>query len=108
VSVDKTCISAITRSDYFSYWKTINPNIEHVSCVNIAIGELLKTPTYFARLYFTAAFELHTINLLGNPHLKLPKSTLSELTKKLSVLQKNLAWFEQFTAALNMLSKQHG
>jgi hypothetical protein len=85
VSIKKTSISSIRNTEEYAQWKLVNPDIDHDSCFAIAIAQIIKSPTYFARLFFTAKFELPQIDLSGNNKPKLPASSLQELTSRIAV-----------------------
>jgi hypothetical protein len=107
VSIDKKSISSIRKSPQYTQWKLMNPGIDHESCLDIAIGELVRAPAYFARMFFTANFELQTIDLEGNPSNAYPKSILGELTSRLENLKRKQAWYEDFSKALQVICKAH-
>ncbi|MFT6779457.1 MAG: hypothetical protein ACJAV1_003400 [Paraglaciecola sp.] len=103
VSVEKTSISSIRNTEEFTQWKLINPDIDYNSCLDIAIAQIIKSPTYFARLFFTAKFELPQIDLSGNNQSQLPASSLQELTSRLEVLKTNRVWTADFSKALTAI-----
>jgi hypothetical protein len=106
-SVDKTSISSIRNTEEYALWKLINPDIGHDSCLDISIAEIIKSPTYFARMFFTAKFELPQIDLRGSFQPKLPTSSLEELTSRIKVLKSNQDWFEDFSKALTAICRKH-
>lgn len=107
VSVEKTSISSIRSTEEYAQWKLISPDIDHDSCLDIAIAQIIKSPTYFARIFFTAKFELPQIDLSGNNQPKLPASSLQELTSRIAVLKSNRVWFADFSKALTAISQNH-
>jgi hypothetical protein len=107
VSIKKTSISSIRNTEEYAQWKLVNPDIDHDSCFAIAIAQIIKSPTYFARLFFTAKFELPQIDLSGNNKPKLPASSLQELTSRIAVLKSNRVWFADFSKALTAICQNH-
>ena len=106
-SVDKTSISSIRNTEEYEHWKTINPGIDHSSCLDIAIAQILKSPTYFARMFFTSKLELPQVDLKGKNQPKLPETTLQELTSRLTALKSNHDWFKDFSEALTAFGHHH-
>jgi hypothetical protein len=107
VSVDKTSISSIRYTDEYTQWKMINPDIDHDSCLDIAIAQIIKSPTYFARIFFTSKSGLPQIDLNGGHQPKIPSSSLQELTSRLEILKFNHEWYSDFTNALTIICQHH-
>lgn len=107
VSVEKTSISSIRNTEEYAHWKMINPDIEHSTCLDIAIAQIIKSPVYFARMFFTSRFELPQIDIRGHIKPKFPTSTLQELTNRIAVLKSNQDWFENFSKALTTICQNH-
>jgi hypothetical protein len=107
VSIEKTSISSIRNTEEYAQWKLVNPDIDHSSCLDIAIARIIKSPTYFAKLFFTAKFELPQIDLNGNNKPKLPASYPQELTSRIVVLKSNHVWFADFSKALTAICQNH-
>jgi hypothetical protein len=107
VSVDKTSISNIRNTEEYTQWKMINPDIDHDSCLDIAIAQIIKSPTYFARIFFTSKLAMPQINLHGEHQPKIPSSSLQELTSRLEILKSNHDWYLDFSIALTVICQHH-
>ena len=107
VSLEKTSISRIRNTEEYAQWKLINPDIDHDSCLDIAIAQIIKSPTYFARMLFTSRLELHQIDIRGSIQSQLPASSLQELTSRLEVLKTNRVWTADFSKALTAIHQNN-
>jgi hypothetical protein len=107
VCVDKTSISSIRHTEEYSLWKFINPDIDHDSCLDIAIAQIIKSPTYFARMFFTSKSSLTQIDLYGKYQQKIPTSSLQELTSRLESLKSNHVWYLDFSNALTAICQHY-
>jgi hypothetical protein len=106
VSVDKTSISSIRNTEEYAQWKSINPGIDD-STVDIALAQIVKSPTYFARMFFTSKSKLPQIDLNGLDGPTLPSSSMQELTSRLVSLKSNHAWFVDFTDSLTDICQHY-
>jgi hypothetical protein len=107
VSVNKISISSIRNTEKYRQWKIINPDIDHDSCLDISIAQIIKSPTYFARMFFTSKLALPQIDLYGTHQPEIPTSSLQELTSRLEVLKSNHDWFVNFSNALTAICQHH-